>query len=191
MPDMNTTPYYILDSGSENMMLLYEPENPSLRDRWFAGCRFQKLPEEPVVVEIRPNHEQGDLLPYFGTATLMSDLFYEALRESGVDNIDVYDAVIQSEDGSVTHTGYKAFNIVGVVQAADLARTVFNDPPGTRLIDGSIETLVIRPDLPRTLLMFRLAEYLGAVIVHEQVKRVIESKNLPHIIFRHPGEFLS
>jgi hypothetical protein len=191
MPYTDTVSYYVLDSASENMMLLEEPVNPGDEDSWFGGCRFQEPPDEPVVVEILPDNENGDLLPYFGTATLMNAAFCEALREAGVDNIDFYDAVIRSSDGLMTHTGYKAFNIVGVVQAADLERTVFNDPPGTRLIDASIDTLAIRPDLPSNLLIFRLAEYLGAVIVHEQVKRVIEARNFPYIIFRDPGEFIS
>src|SRR5690348_7800864 len=99
MPTSSKPNYYVLDSGSPNRMLLYEPPNPSLRDRWFAGRKFQKQPEEPIVVRIRPDNERGDLLPYFGTATLMTDAFYQALLEAGVDNLDVYEALIQSKDG--------------------------------------------------------------------------------------------
>ncbi len=183
--------YCVLDSESDDMMLLYEPPDPSFDDGWFGGRRFKTAPKEPVIVTIQPGNEQGDLLSYFGTATLMSDAFYEALREAGVDNLDVYEAVIQSKDGSVVHRGYKAFNLVGLVQAADLKATVFSDPQGSRLIDASIESLAIDPVKARGALMFRLAEYVGAVIVHEQVKRVIEAKRFPHVIFREPSEFIS
>lgn len=173
------------------MMLLYPPPNPSLRDRWLAGRRFQKPPQQPVVVRIQPNNERGDLLPFFGTARLVSDAFYQALREAGVDNLDVYEAVIQSEDGSIEHRGFKAFNLIGVLQVADLQNTIFNDPPGTKVIDASIERLAIDSRKAHGLLMFRLAEYLGAVIVHERVKRVVDAKNFPYIVFREPSEFIS
>jgi hypothetical protein len=38
--------------------------------------------------------------------------------------------------------------------------------------------------------MFRLAEYVGAVIVHEKVKRAIEAQRLPYVVFRQPTDFL-
>lgn len=187
MADTETS-YYVLDSGNPNRMLLYPPPNPSFHDRWMIGRRFKKPPELPVVAKIQPNYEKAELVPYFDAARLMSVAFYEALCEAGVDNLDVYDAVIRSEDGSITHEGYKAFNIVGVVQAADLKKTIFNDPPATRLIDASFESLAIDPEKASGLLMFRLAESLKTVIIHERVKRVIESKNFPHVVIREPSE---
>jgi hypothetical protein len=186
-----TANYYVLDSESDDMMLLYEPEDPSDEEDWVSGHRFKTQPKEPVVVEIQEENEHAELLPFFGTATLMSDAFYEALREAGVDNLDVYDARIQSGDGSVVYEGYKAFNVIGMVQAADLSRTVFNDPSGSRLIDAGIENLAIDPKKTKDLLMFRLAEYVAAVIVHEKVKRAIEAKKFPYIVFREPSDFIS
>jgi len=183
-------PYYVLDASNPNRMLLYPPPDPGFHDRWMIGRRFQKPPEEPVIAKIQPRYEKADLLPYFPAARLMSNEFYDALCEAGVDNLDAYDAIIRSEDGSITHAGYKAFNLVGVVQAADMKKTVFNDPPATRLIDASFESLAIDPGKAGSLLMFRLAESLKTVVVHEQVKRVIESKNFPHVIFRAPSETL-
>lgn len=183
--------YYILQAKSEKMMLLFDPPDPSFDDDWFGGRRFETAPTEPVVVKIIPDNEDGDLLPFFGTATLMSTSFHEALLEAGVDNLDVYEAVIQSQDGSIIHRGYKAFNIVGLVRAADLERTSFSNPEGSRLIDASIETLAIDPDKAGGALMFRLAEYVGAVIVHEKVKNTLEPKGFPHVRFVEPSEFIS
>jgi hypothetical protein len=179
--------YFVLDSGSPDMMLFFPPPNPSLKDRWMAGKRFSKPPQEPIVVKIRPDNENGDLLPYFNAVFLMSDEFHQALREAGVDNLDVYDAIIRSQDGSIERRGYKVFNLLGVVRAADLEKTQFGEGP--QLIDATIETLGIDPGKARGLLMFRLAERVGSVIVHERVKRALESKNFQHVIFRDPGEF--
>lgn len=187
----NRTNYYVLDSGSNNMMLLFDIPDPSFDDGWFGGRRFQSQPKEPVVVKIRPGHEQGDLLPYFGVSTVMSNAFYETLRTVGVDNLEVFDAVIQSKDGVIVHRGYKAFNVVGLVRAADISKSKFSDDNPSRLIDSSIESLVLDPSKTHGLLMFRLAEYVGAVLVHEKVKQAIEAKKIPYIIFREPGELVS
>lgn len=183
--------YYILDSGNPNRMLLYPPPNPSLRDRWMSGRRFVKPPTEPVVATIQPGYEKSELVPYFDAARMMNVAMHDALRSAGVDNLDAYDAEIRSEDGSIVHRGYKAFNLIGLVQAADLKKTVFNDPPASRVIDASIEHLVIDDTKVGGLLMFRLAEFVGAVIVHEKVRRVIEARRIRDVVFREPHEFVS
>ena len=188
--------YYVLDSygnnhkGEENRMLLYGIPNPRL-DGWLSGHKFKQSPKEPVVVTIQPGEEYADLLPYFGTPNVMSNAFYKALCDAGVDNVDVYDAVLRSEDGKVEFKGFKAFNILGLVRAADLKRTVFNGPPGTRLIDASIDSLAIDPNKARGLLMFRLMENVSAIVVHERVKRFIEPMNFPYVQFTEPKNWWS
>ena len=81
--------------------------------------------------------------------------------------------------------------MVGLVQAADLDKTVFTDPAGSRLIDASIEGLAIDEDKVNDLMMFRLAEYVGALMVHQRVKQVIDTHEFPHVVFRDPGDFVS
>jgi hypothetical protein len=191
MTEATHSRYYILDSGNPNRMLLYPPPNPSLKDRWMSGRRFIKPPAEPVVATIQPGYEKSELVPYFDAARLMSTVMHDVLRSAGVDNLDVYEAEIRSEDGAIVHRGYKAFNIIGLVQAADLKQTVFNDPPGSRVIDASIEHLIIDDAKVGDLLMFRLAEFVGAVIVHEKVRVAVEANQIPDVVFREPHEFVS
>jgi hypothetical protein len=183
--------YFVLDTSNPNRMLLYDMPNPSARETWVGGVRFRSRIDEPVIVEIQPGYEKAELVPYFDRANLMSDAFYEALREAGVDNLDVYEAEIHSGDGRIVHRGYRAFNVIGVVEAADLDKTVFNSPPGTTLIDASIETLEIDARRTGGLLLFRLAEYVSAVVVHEKIKNAIEAKGFRDVIFREPSEFMS
>lgn len=183
--------YFVLDSEHPDMMLLFPPQAPSLRDNWLFGTPFTKPPKSPVVVRIRPGHEQGQLLDYFGSARLMSNAFHEALVSAGVDNLDVYEAVLQSENGKTQIEGYKAFNVIGMVAAADMAKTRFNDPDGSQLIDASIDSLALDASKTHGLLMFRLAQYAAAVIVHDKVRRVIESRNFPNITFVNPSDFWS
>ena len=92
--------YYIIEASNPSGMLLYSLANPNKDDRWLAGHKFINPPSELVVAEIRDGYESADLLPYFGTPPIMSNDFYKALLRAGVDNLDVYDAVLRSEDGS-------------------------------------------------------------------------------------------
>lgn len=189
--------YYVLDhygnnrEGNDNRMRLYAIPNPGPLDGWLSGHKFKNPPKEPVVVRIRDGYEGREPLPFSTAVNVMSNEFYSALCDAGVDNIDVYDAVLRSRDGTIEHKGFKAFNILGLVRAADLSKTVFNDPPGSRLIDASIQTLEIDPDKAMGFLMFRLAEYVSAVIVHERVKRFIEPMNFPYIQFTETKDFTS
>jgi hypothetical protein len=134
--------------------------------------------------------ERGDLLPSWGTPPVMSGEFYKALCDAGVDNLDVYDAVLRSKDGTVEYKGLKAVNILGLVRAADLSKTTFNEP-SSRLIDASIDSLEIDPNKAMGFLIFRLAEYVSAVIVHERVKKFIEPMNFPYVQFNEPSSFTS
>jgi hypothetical protein len=183
--------YYVLESSNPDRMLLYDFDDPGPEDNWLIGQRFRSAPAEPVVVQIQPGYERKDLLPFFGTPPVMSAEFHDALRAAGVDNIDVYDAVLRSKDGSVEHAGFKAFNVVGLVAAADLSRTRFAPENPSRVVDASIESLVIDPAKVKDLLLFRLAEYVSAVIVHERLRRAIEARQFPHVLFRDPRDFIS
>ena len=188
--------YYVLEAfgknheGADNRMLLYDIPDPGKLDRWFSGHKFKNPPKEPVSVTIRKGFEHGDLPPFSVAVNIMSDEFYKALCDAGVDNLDVYDAVLRSKDGTVEYKGFKAYNVLGLVRAADLSKTKFNDP-GSRLIDASIETLEIDPNKAMGFLMFRLAEYVSAVIVHERVKKFIEPMNFPYVQFNEPSSFIS
>ena len=191
MPMDTRQPYYVLDAQNPKRMLLGSLEDPSIDDSWLYGTPFSTPSEMPVVVGIIPGYEKAELLPYFGTPPVMSDAFYEALVGAGVDNLEVYEAVLTSGDDKVRYKGFKAFNVIGLVKAADLGRTVFSADNESRLVDASIEGLAIDRRKAKGLLMFRLAEYAGAVVVHEAVKRAIEKHNFPHVVFRDPEDLIS
>jgi hypothetical protein len=191
MPEETRSPYYVLDSANPKRMLLGSLEDPSLDDSWLYGAPFSEPPTTPVIVGIIPGYERAELLPYFGTPPVMSDKFYEALVSAGVDNLVVYDAVLTSEDDKIQYEGFKAFNVIGLVKAVDLGKSVFSADNESRLVDAGVERLAIDPKKAKGLLMFRLAEYAGAVIVHEAIKQAIEKHNFPHVIFREPEDFMS
>jgi hypothetical protein len=166
--------YVVLDSGHPDMALFFSLVNPSPRDRWWSGRRFSKPPQLPIKVVVRPDNEAGKILAYHNPVNLMSDALAQVVLGTGVDNLDLYEAVIVDEGGKVLHEGHKVFNLLGTISAADLQRTVFL-PGESRLIDASFERLELDPDKTREALMFRLAQNVSVVVVHERVARAIEA----------------
>jgi Immunity protein family (Imm11) len=183
--------YYVLTAYHPKRMLLGSLADPSFNDSWVFGQRFTAAPPNPVRASILAGYEHADVLDYFGTPPIMSERFYQALTGAGVDNLDVYEAQLVSADASVRLQGYKAFNVLGLVRAADLERTKFAPDSRSRLIDASMDSLAIDPAKARGLLLFRLAEYSGAVIVHGSVKRALEKHAFPHVVFQDPAQLVS
>jgi hypothetical protein len=182
--------YYVMAAENPDRMLLYSmPDLPDdLSDDWLFGKPFSVEPEEPIRVTIQEGFEKKQLLPFFDHPPLVSAEFLKALQDAGVDNVVAYDAEICSEDERIIHRGYKAINIIGVIEAA-AAGTVFTGD--SRSFDAAIEGLEIDPEATRDALMFRLAENQSAIVVHERVKRAIEAGNFHSVVFREPETFVS
>jgi hypothetical protein len=174
---LSNSPYFVLESSDPDMMLFYSLLNVSLRDRWFAGQKFSKPPEVPVKVRIIEDNEDGKLLAYHNPVCLMSNALADVVSKAGVDNIDFYDAVIVDATGKVRQQGYKVFNLIGKIRAADLQKTEFMTNNESRLVDASIEKLALDEKKARGALMFRLAEAVGTVVVHASVARAIDAAN--------------
>lgn len=185
-----THKYYVLSAKNPRRMLLASLEDPGMDDNWLWGRRFVEQPPEPIIVGIVPGYERAELLDYFGTPPVMSDRFHSALVSAGVDNLEVFEAVLEDENEQVRYTGFKAVNIVGLISAAGVG-TVYDTENASRKIDAGIDKLDIDSDAARGALMFRLAEYVGAVVVHEKVKAALEAAGFPHIEFELPDNFVS
>lgn len=181
--------YYILAEESDECMLLYslsDPTDDPLVDDWLFGSPFiNPLKQNPVIATIITGYEHKNLVPYYDAVPVMSNAFHQALVEAGVDNLDAYDCILRSEDGTIEYKGFKAVNIIGVIRATGDG-TVFTGE--SRLIDASMDKVVIDSRKTMNALMFRLAENLSTVVVHERVKRYIEKKGFSSIVFREPSE---
>lgn len=185
------TDYFVLSSTARGGMLLYSLPDTAGDEDWMVGRRFQHPPEAPIEVEIVTGYEGADTRDWFDHPPIASQAFFDCLVNAGVSNIDAYDVVIVSEDRSRRLEGYKALNIIGLVAAADPAGTRYDPENASRLIDASIDSLKLDPRRIRGTLMFRLAEFSGAILVHAKVKAAIEAAGFPHMVFRHPAEFVS
>ncbi|RKG95667.1 hypothetical protein D7V97_36825 [Corallococcus sp. CA053C] len=159
---------------------------------WDDGQVFTKPIRTPLELRLEPYDPiNPDMSPamaslYDGRVPLYSDALLAALKVAGVDNLDTYEARIFDPDTGTWHTDYKAVNVIGMVSAADMAKSVATVHDGIPLVDVSFDRLVIDPRKAHGFLMFRLAENNSAVIVHEQVKQAVLAAGIRDLEFFRP-----
>lgn len=183
--------YFVMQPVMRGGMLLAPLRDVPEDQAWTVGMRFDPPPAQPVVAKIRNGYEDAEPRPFLGVPPILSDKLLDVLRGAGVSNLDVYDAVIKSADGAVALKGYKAFNLIGLVAAADLAQTRFAPDNESRFLDASIDGLVLDTAKIQGLRMFRLAENTSAIIVHRTIKAAVEAAGFQHIQFIKPSDFMS
>lgn len=127
------------------------------------------LPEEmPVPIEYEVDTDIGG--SYLPTTFLPDPVFkidfINALKLSGVDNFDQYEArIINSETGDRIQ-GYAVLNIIGKVACADMDAS-----EAELLIEDQhvIRELVIDPAKTQGTLMFRLAQWTQMILIHDKI----------------------
>jgi hypothetical protein len=161
-----------------------------LPESWRLGRPFQTPPATPIEVELNPDDLPGLLMPYFSSGIeLMSNEMLAVLRAAGVDNLDVYDAVVIDPIEGRRYTNYKAVNVIGVLAAADLGKSKWSSTSSRALIDADFESLVVDESRTYGFLMFRLAECVSALIIHERVKSALENAEIKYLDFVEPAEW--
>lgn len=143
--------------------------------------RFQ-VPLEPVRLTIKPGRENAPL-PSFLSQPLpvMSKALLEVLEEAGVSNIDAYKAEIYNSDEQLVSDQYVIANIIGLVAAADLEKSKYDEDQPNKIIAMSFDALSIDAAKAHGFLMFRLAESPTTIVLHESVKEAIEEANIPYL----------
>ncbi len=159
-------------------------------DSWTLGARFSAPPAEPIVVRWDPDTQGFKKSYYDATIPLMRRELIEALQAAGVDNLECFDARIDTPATGEQDTGYMAVNVIGAVAAADLAQSKFSDYSGRRRIDMDFDSLVLKPQAPRGALLFRLAECTSGLVVHARVKEHLESLGGFGLSFVEPTDWI-
>jgi hypothetical protein len=175
--------YYVLSrSWSRSPARTIDRSTCDRQGRWWDdGCRFDTAVKVPIEMKLTPyvpdSPDQSRALPAFidGVVPLMSTALVAALQAMGVANLELYSAVLIDPDDGSRHEGYWAFNLIGLVAAAEMAASIYTVRDGIPLIDVAFDKLVIDPNKCAGLRMFRLAENNSAIIVHESVRdRLLE-----------------
>jgi len=152
---------------------------------WASGQPFQSVLPNPIVVpiaQIGPSDEPVIPCPFNdGNMCLTTPEIVTAMRSRGVDNIDVYPALLRD-----TATGaefeYFALNIIGIMKVADLDESEWTNLDGEAKMDTIFEKLVVKEDEIRGIDIFRLYEDTGTILISERVKRALE--HIPFLTFQ-------
>jgi hypothetical protein len=151
---------------------------------WNGGSVFTESPRGSLEVIMDGD---GIMVPMFNRGILLwQDELIEAVKRAGVDNIQCYECVLIDPISGIRHQNYKAVNIIGLVAAADLSKSIYSAPSGVPLIDTDFDSVVIDEKKTNGMLLFRMAECVSAIVVHEAVKKSIEDSGIPYINFIKP-----
>src|SRR6218665_1284247 len=94
---------------------------------WTFGEKITVDIPQPIVYDlVAEDEDEYDQIPNihyladFLPIPFMHSSVYEALLAAGVVNLQIYDALICDSSNGVEHKDFKAYNLVGVVAAADM-----------------------------------------------------------------------
>lgn len=118
---------------------------------------------------------------YYEAFPLMSDKLIEALKEAGVGNIQLFPAVLKDLKTGIERTDYKVVNVVGKIKAAEMGKSDFIDMDRTGLIAAGFKESVLDERKTCRALLFRLAESVTDVVIHESVKNVLEKYSFKYL----------
>ena len=110
----------INDKFYESTVYVKEPANIAVDVNFLRGRLITQSLDLPIVYTT--NGKSGDEVRDFLDTSypLMSKRFVELLQAGGVDNLQLFPAVIKSEvDGSVLEN-YYAVNVLGLIACADM-----------------------------------------------------------------------
>jgi hypothetical protein len=156
---------------------------------WFTGQPVSNAIAGPLRYVIDPEYE-GQVMPLYECAyPLFRDDLLAVLVKSGVDNLQLFDAIVEDPQRGLVYTHFKAVNIIGCVAMADLARSTTHGTRPVRLIATDFASLTLDHAAAPEILLCRLAEAVSAVVVHDRVRQAIEDAPIDGITFLSDGEW--
>ena len=176
-------------AGEHSGQVAEEPDLPG--GTWMKGRRLEIAVPEPLEFRVDEDYsgEPPALSEELGIPILREDLL-EALHGAGVDNLEVFRAVVRDPANDCEYGNFLAFNIVGLVSATNWDESKTLDSNDSEAVDVDFASLVIDGAAAGDLKLFRLAEAVNAIVVHESVKDAVESAGIEGVEFYGPGEWM-
>jgi Immunity protein family (Imm11) len=166
-------------------------QGPALNDPpWILGRTLAAPVPQPLLYRLNPER-LGNLRAMYDSVRypIMRDDLIAALQAVGVDNLQLFDAVLVDPSTGAEHRNYKAFNIIGLVAATDFGKSVLAGTSESRVIDVEFDRLAIDEAKAAPFRLFRLAENASTIIVDEVVKAEVERRAIPGMLFYEPNEW--
>lgn len=159
--------------------------NPEIDDdSTFLGGHLISAELPPLIFEV--NFPKNERLPHFlgDEVPLVSGTLAQALQAAGVDNFQVFPAKLVNTETGQTWDNFFAFNVIGLIKAAHLDHSDFDelmeagDDDEVPALLAFREVTLDKDKVPANCLMFRMVENPGNLIVREHVVDVL-SENKP------------
>jgi len=173
--------YHLLDTTSRPRRWI--GDTPYIDDvDWWEGKVITIPIPDPLPFELKkyqpasPDQDQYMGVFIYTNPPVWRDDFIQTLRECGVNNFDTYNVAISDPDDDTVHTNYKAVNILGLVAAADMKKSIATVHDGIPLIDVDFDELVVDEKKADGILLFRLAESTNSILVHEKLRDALLAK---------------
>lgn len=164
----------INDKFYESTVYVKEPDNIPVDVNFLRGRLITQSLDLPIVYTT--NGKSGDEVRDFLDTSypLMSKRFVELLQAGGVDNLQLFPAVIKSEvDGSVWEN-YYAVNVLGLIACADMDNSDYDEiMPG----HYRFRELAIHAEKANDALLFRLQEDATIMVIQKSVGQFIRSQD--------------
>jgi hypothetical protein len=120
---------------------------------------------------------------------LMSERLHRAIVGAGVSNVEWFDARLRNTL-SGEEFPYMIYNVVGLIAAADLAKSDWESLNGKPTTDVSFDELVIDEARIGGALLFRLAENVNALMIAQRVRDSIERAGIDTLRFTAPQDWM-
>lgn len=130
--------------------------------------------------EMIEQSEGSGRFAYYPNECLMTNEMVDVIKNSGVDNIQIFPAIIQNGETGEVIDNYLAVNILGLISCANMEESEYN-PLGDA---NYFHDLVVNEDNIHGLKMFRLAEYPPDIIVHKDVANAISKSNFNGVVLQ-------
>ena len=139
--------------------------------------------DKPFEFELWEYAEGGNGLAefYYEAFPLMSDALIKALHDAGVDNLQTFPAILRDPETGLERADYKVVNVLGKIAAADMDNSKYIDMGGMGMIAVGFRDLVIDESKTMDALLFRLAESITDVVIHESVKEHLEKSGFKYL----------
>lgn len=155
---------------------------------WMLGSKFRRQITTPIKINLDP--EGGQMMPVFKRGILLfSDELLTVLKKNGVNNLDCYETELRNLATNELYTNYKAVNIIGVISVADFTNSEY-EAHGSALVDVDFNSLSIDESKTHDLKMFRLAECVSGICVHEKIKNEVEQSGIKFIDWIEPEDWI-
>jgi hypothetical protein len=175
------------DTGGEPNVYMQALNNTSARIKsgeFIANLKERRIYELPFRFEMQVqrnadgSRQEPRLSAYYYARELMQKKLVEVLQSAGVDNLQVFPAVITEEGRDTRIEDYVVVNVVGLVACAAVGASDSMPFAGGLFFND----LVIDPTKTGSLLMFRLAESKMDVLVHERVVKKLQEHQFPFLV---------